>query len=114
MTEQKFVDRPLSKSYFEYCILFVIDFVYSVFIYNTVTQGEISACFRSYFSGNKMKRGGGMIQNESQFNCIRKIDNSKKKKNIHKAEQTLTIRVIQSACKHTSSSFCVHVSCKQV
>ena len=59
MTEQKFVDRPLSKSYFEYCILFVIDFVYSVFVYNTVTHGEISACFRSYFSGNKIKRGRG-------------------------------------------------------
>ena len=59
MTEQKFVDRPLSKSYFEQCILFVINFVYSVFIYNTVTQGEISSCFRSYFSGNKVKRGGG-------------------------------------------------------
>ena len=59
MTEQKFVDRPLSKSYFEPCVLFVTYFVYSVFIYNTVTQGGISSCFRSYFSGNKMKRGGG-------------------------------------------------------
>ena len=59
MTEQKFVDRPLSKSYFEPCILFVIYFVYTVFIYNTVTQGEISSGFRSYFSGNKMRRGGG-------------------------------------------------------
>ena len=38
MIEQKFVDWPLSKSYFELCILFVINFVYSVFIYNTVTQ----------------------------------------------------------------------------
>ena len=56
-----------------------------------------------------------MIQNKSQFNCIRKKDNSKKKKiSIINAEQTLTIRVIQSACKHTSSSFCVHVSSKQV
>ena len=59
MIEQKFVDWPLSKSYFELCILFVINFVYSVFIYNTVTQGKTSSCFRSYFSGNKMKRGGG-------------------------------------------------------
>ena len=58
MTEQKFVNRPLSKSLFEPCILFVIYFVYSEFIYNTVTHGEISSCFRSYFSGNKMKRGG--------------------------------------------------------
>ena len=32
MTEQKFVDWPLSKSYFEHCTLFVINFVYSVFI----------------------------------------------------------------------------------
>ena len=57
-----------------------------------------------------------MIQNESQFNCIRKKDNSKKKKiSTIKAEQALTIRVIQPGCKHTSSSsFCVHVSCKQV
>ena len=80
MTEQKFVDRPLSKGLCEYCILFVIYFVYSVVIYNTVTQGENSSCFRSYFSGNKIKRGGDMIQNKSQFNCIRKKDNSKKKK----------------------------------
>ena len=58
MTEQTFVYWPLSKSYFEPCILFVINFVYSVFIYNTVTHGEISSCWRSYFSGNKMKRGG--------------------------------------------------------
>ena len=59
MTEQTFVDRPPSKSYFEPCILFAIYFVYRLFIYNTVTQGEISSCFRSYFSGNKMRRVGG-------------------------------------------------------
>ena len=89
MTEQKFVDRPLSKSYFQPCILFVIYFVSSVFIYNTVTHGEISSCCRTYFSGNKMKRGGrGMIQNESQFNCIRKKDN-RKRKSINNGEQTL-------------------------
>ena len=40
MTEQTFVDRPLSKSYFEHCILFVINFVYSVFIYNTAQRGK--------------------------------------------------------------------------
>ena len=56
-----------------------------------------------------------MIQNESQFNCIRKKDNSKKKKiSTINAEQTLTIRVIQPGCKYASSSFCVNVSCKQV
>ena len=48
MIEQKFVDRPLSKSYFEPFISFVIYFVYSVFIYNTATDGEISSCCRSY------------------------------------------------------------------
>ena len=36
-----------------------------------------------------------MIQNEGQFNCIRKKDNSKKKKiSTINAEQTLTIRVM--------------------
>ena len=56
-----------------------------------------------------------MIQNEGQFNCIRKKDNSKKKKiSIINVEQTLTIRVIQPGCKLTSSSFYIHVSCKQV
>ena len=45
MTEQKFVDRPLSKSYFEHCILFVINFVYSVFIYNNChTRGNFLVC----------------------------------------------------------------------
>ena len=67
MTEQKFVNRPLSKSLFEPCILFVIYFVYSLFIYNTVTHGEISSCFRSYFSGNKMKRGVG---HDREWNLI--------------------------------------------
>ena len=38
MTEKTFLYWPLSKSYFEHCVLFVINFVYSVFIYNTVTQ----------------------------------------------------------------------------
>ena len=80
MIEQKFVDRPVSKSYFEPCISFVIYFVYSVFIYNTVTQGEISLCFRSYFSGNKMKRGGGHDPERKSINCIRKKDKSKHKK----------------------------------
>ena len=40
----------------ESCLLLIL---FSVFVYNTATQGEICSCFRSYFSGNKMKRGGG-------------------------------------------------------
>ena len=80
MIEQKFVDRPLSKSYFEPFISFVIYFVYSVFIYNTATDGEISSCCRSYSRVAKWKGEVGMIQNESQFNCIREKNNSKQKK----------------------------------
>ena len=49
-------------------------------------------------SGN-MERRGGIIQNKSQFNFVRKKENSKRKINMHKAEQRsfTIIRALSSA-----------------
>ena len=115
MTEQTFFYGPLSKSYFEPCILFVIN-LFTVCLFITLShKGKFVRASEVISRVTKWKGEGGMIQNEGQFNCIRKKDNSIKKKiSTINAERTLTIRVIQPGCKHTSSAFCINVSCKQV
>ena len=105
MTEQKFVGRPLSKSYFEPCIWFIT----AVFILLTAclciychTWG-ISSCCRSYFSGNKM------IQNESQFDCVRKKDNGKKKNISTKLSKHLPLESYSQAVSIHLQLFVYHV-----
>ena len=105
MTEQKFVNRPLSKSLFESCILFIF-ILFTVSLFITLSHmGKFLRASEVISRVTKWKGEWGMIANESQFNCIRKKRRQQKQKNIHKAEQTLTIRVKQPGCKHTSSSW---------
>ena len=54
-----------------------------MFIHNTVTQGQISSCFRSYFSGNKMKRGGGHDPEQKSIQLYKEKRQQHKEKNIH-------------------------------